>query len=95
MKKIFNNHYINIVENSRGRKPLYIAHNNNIDDITLAIKLIIKIFENHPSICKIIEHYSNNQATMTSLSLETTGEVKNLLGAISPNKAGFINIPPT
>ena len=32
--KVLNNHCINIVENSCGRKPFHTARDNNIDNIT-------------------------------------------------------------
>ena len=38
--KAFNNHYINFVKNSFGKKTMYIARENNIHNITLDIKLI-------------------------------------------------------
>lgn len=43
LSQVFNNRYVSIFKNSCDRKPMYIAHNNNIDNnITLAIELIIK-----------------------------------------------------
>ena len=58
--KVFNNHYINIVENSCSRKPMHISCDNNIGNINLAIKVITSYFENHSSIYEIKKHCSNN-----------------------------------
>ena len=47
---VFNNHYINIVEKSSGKKPRHAACDNNIKNKAIAIKVIKKYFENHPSL---------------------------------------------
>lgn len=73
---------------------MHIDLGRNIDNITLAIVLRTKFFENHSSIFRIKERYINNQATMPFVSLTTLEEVKKHLAAINPNKAvGFDNIP--
>ena len=38
--KVFNNHYINIIKNTFGKKTMPIANENNIHNITLDIELI-------------------------------------------------------
>ena len=46
----FNNHYINTVEKSSGKKSRHVAHDNDIENKRIAIQVINKYFENHPSI---------------------------------------------
>ena len=60
LAKVFNNHYINIVENFCSRKPMHISYDNNIGNITLAFEVTSSYFENHSGIYKIKKHCSNN-----------------------------------
>ena len=48
--EVFNNHYINIVEKSSGKKSRHVAHDNDIENKRIAIQVMNKYFENHPSI---------------------------------------------
>ena len=55
--EVFNNHYINIVEKSSGIKSRHVARDNNIENKRIAIQVIKKYFENHPSIKQIQENF--------------------------------------
>ena len=48
--KVFNNHWIYIVEKSSGKRSRHVARDNNIENKRIAIQVIKKYFENHPSI---------------------------------------------
>ena len=51
--KVFNKHYVNIIEKSGGQKPTNIAKRNSIDNDRQAVELICNSYRNHPSILKI------------------------------------------
>ena len=51
--KVFNKHYINIIEKSGGQKPTNIAKRNSIDNDRQAVELIYNSYRNHPSILKM------------------------------------------
>ena len=57
LAEVFNNHYINIVEKSSGKKPRNVTHDNNIENKRIAIQVIKKYFENHRSIKQIQENF--------------------------------------
>ena len=54
LAEVFNNHYVNIVEKSAGKKSRHVARGNNIENKRIGIK---KYFENHPSIKQIQENF--------------------------------------
>ena len=54
--KVFNKHYINIIEKSGGQKPTNIAKSHSIDSDKQAPELICNSYRNHPSILKIKSH---------------------------------------
>ncbi len=60
LTKIFNDHYINIVEKSSGVKPCNIADTVATDDYRQIIKLILEKYKTHPSILAIIQNTENN-----------------------------------
>ena len=72
--KTFNGHYINILENSCGKKPTHISQEYGDMNNTEAIHLICKTFENHQSIKEIRRNLielapptqSKNQAFVSS-----------------------------
>ena len=47
--KVFNKHYINIIEKSGGQKPTNIAKRHSIDNDRQAVELICNSYRNHPS----------------------------------------------
>ena len=53
--EIFNDHYINIVENTSGKKPSSIANANSIDDDREIVRLILDKYKDHPSILAIVQ----------------------------------------
>ena len=91
--EVFNNHYINIVEKSSGIKSRHVARDNNIENKRIAIQVIKKYFENHPSIKQIQENFQHKH--IPSIPYTTTEEVKKLLKEVNAKKAsGFDKIPP-
>ena len=90
--EIFNNHYINIVKISSGKSPESVLIDKQISNLD-SIKMIIKSFENHPSIIKIKEHYrSENSFSFKNVKLS---EIKKHLRNINSKKAtGEDTIPP-
>ena len=61
--EILNNHYINIIEKSSGKKSGHVARDNNIENKRVAIQLIKKYVENHPSIEQIQETFQHQRIT--------------------------------
>ena len=53
--EIFNDYYINIVENTFGKKHSSIANANSIDDDREIVKLILDKYKDHPSILAIAQ----------------------------------------
>ena len=72
--EVFNNHYINIVEKSSGIKSRHVARDNNIENKRIAIQVIKKYFENHPSIKQIQENFQHQH--IPSIPYTPTEEVK-------------------
>ena len=54
--QLFNDHYINIVQNSSGRKPTNVADTTALVDDRDIVKLILETYKTHPSILAITEH---------------------------------------
>ena len=52
LAETFNKNYINIVENSSGIRSYNVALENSVREDNAAIGLVIKFYENHPSITK-------------------------------------------
>ena len=48
--RMFNDHYINIVERSCGIKPTNVAKEQEIEDNKKAVEVICKSFANHESV---------------------------------------------
>ena len=91
--EVFNNHWINIVEKSSGKKSRHVARDNNIENKRIAIQVIKKYFENHPSIKQIQENFQHQH--IPSIPCTTTEEVKELLKEVNAKKAsGFDKILP-
>ena len=91
--EVFNNHCINIVEKSFGIKWRHVTCDNNIENKRIAIQVIKKYFENHPSIKQIQENFQHQH--IPSIPYTTTEEVKKLLKEVNAKKAsGFDKIPP-
>ena len=83
--EVFNNDYINIVEKPSGKKSRHVARDNNIENKKIAIQVIKKYFENHPSIKQIQENFQHQHTP--SVPYTTTDEVKKLLKEVNAKKA--------
>ena len=55
MREIFNDHYINLLEKSSGKKPTSLAKDTGISDDRQVVRLIIEKYKNHTSILAIIQ----------------------------------------
>ena len=54
---VFNEHYINIVEKSSGKKHLSLGHSSDASQYEMIVKEIISVYGNHLSIRKIKNLY--------------------------------------
>ena len=59
LSEAFNDHYINIVEKSSGKKPSRIADNAQGLDDRCVVRLIFQQYQNHPSVLAIIQNLEN------------------------------------
>ena len=50
--ELFNEHYINTVEKSSGKKPLSLGNSSDASQDEMTVKEIISVYSNHPSIRK-------------------------------------------
>ena len=48
--ELFNEHYINTVEKSSGKKPLSLGNSSDASQDEMTVKEIISVYSNHPSI---------------------------------------------
>ena len=48
MTELFNEYYVNIVENTSGKKPCGVADTTDIDDDRHIVRLILEKYKNHP-----------------------------------------------
>ena len=74
--KVFNKHYINIIEKSGGQKPTNIAKSHSIDNNRQAVELICNSYRNHLSILKIKSNIKtkvnvNNKTIFSPVSRKT------------------------
>ena len=86
--RIFNNHYINIVERSCGTNPTNIAKEQEIEDNKKAVEVICKSFANHESIKAIKENNiaKNLTAGNSHLPKVSACDVEQLLRNIDSKK---------
>lgn len=88
--EMFNNHYINIVENISGKPPDDSFKNLNDAE---AVKEIILKFENHPSILKIKENFTPSEKF--EIPKAEVSDINSLLKKINTKKAtGPDTLPP-
>ena len=95
--RIFNYHYINIVESSCGTKPTNVAKEQEIEDNKKAAEVICKSFANHESIQAIKENnIAKNLTAGNSHHPEVSAcHVEQLLRNIDRKKStGIDQIPP-
>ena len=86
LAEVFNDHYINIVEKSSGKKPSSIAENAPSSDERCIVRLILQQYQNHPSVLAIIQSLENPFNTF-SLHKVSTEDVLRLLRAINDKKS--------
>ena len=55
LTEVFNDHYINIVQKSSGKKPTSVAENYGMKDDREAVTKILAKHKNHPSVLAIIQ----------------------------------------
>ena len=87
--KVFNEHYINIIEKLGGEKPTNTTKEYSFDNDKQAIEIIFNFYKNNPSILKItsaikVKGSSNDN---TIFSSENRDEVKECLQKLNPRKA--------
>ena len=92
LAKLFNEHYINIVEHSSGSKPGKIVCHNEDFDKRIVLNNIIKKYENHSSIIKIknymsVKSHLSSSNTLASARQVTSNEVNLILKSFCTNKA--------
>ena len=77
LTEIFNDHYVNIVEKSSGKKPVNLANDTGISDDRQIVRLILEKYKNHPSVLAIIQ---NPEQILNTFSFHEIGnqEVKEL-----------------
>ena len=94
LAEVFNDHYINIVEKSSGKKPSSIAENAPSSDDRCIVRLILQQYQNHPSVLAIIRSLENPFDTFSPHEVSTE-DVLRLLRAINDKKStGEDKIPP-
>ena len=92
--QLFNDHYINIVQNSSGRKPTNVADTTALVDDRDIVKLILETYKTHPSILAIIEH-RGVVSEYFSFNEVTIKEVREIVKSLDCRKStGEDMIPP-
>ena len=90
---LFNNNYINIVENTSGMPPENIGNPECKSDDHLTVEKIIKHYQNHPSI-ETINKICNKKENF-DIPTTTTEEINKIIKELDPKKATGLNkIPP-
>ena len=82
--EMFNNHYINIVENTSGLTPKSIGISSNTDHDKSTVKEIIESYKNHPSIIKIKECSIN--LTRFDFPKPTAADISLIIKSLNPKK---------
>ena len=100
LAKLFNEHYINIVERSSGLKPEKIVCHNEDFDKRMVLHNIIKKYENHSSIIKIknsmsVKSHLSSNNTLASVRQVTSDEVNLILKSLNAKKASGTDKIPT
>ena len=94
--EIFNDHHINIVENTSGKKPSNIANANSIGDDREIVRLILDKYKDYPSILAICRDTEKTfQSSSFNFNEVTASEVWLQLKMLEHSKStGFDQIPP-
>ena len=85
--EMFNNHYINIVENSSGIAPKSLGNPSNPDQDHRTVKDIIEHYKNHPSIIKIKENLGNSTRLDFDFPKPTVKDINSIIKSLNPKKA--------
>ena len=100
LAKLFNEHYINIIERSSGLKPeKTVCHNEDFDK-KMVLHNIIRKYENHSSITKIknsmpVKSHLSSNNTLASVRQVTSDEVNLILKSLNAKKASGTDKIPT
>ena len=86
LTEIFNDHYVNIVEKSSGKKPISLATDTGISDDRQIVRLILDEYKNHPSVLAIIQSPEEVLDTFTFHEVENR-EVGKLLKSLDGRKS--------
>ena len=92
LAKLFNEHYINIIERSSGLKPEKIVCHNEDFDKRIVLHNIIKKYENQSSVIKIknfmsVKSHLNSNNSLASARQVTSNEVNLILKSLNTKKA--------
>ena len=94
LTEIFNDHYVNIVEKSSGKKPISLAKDIGSSDDRQIVRLILDKYKNHSSVLAIIQ---NPEQLLNTFTFQEVGnqEVAKLLKSSDGKKStGEDKIPP-
>ena len=95
LTEVFNDHYINIVQKSSGKKPTSVAENYAIKDDREAVKKILPTHKNHPSVLAIIQNPNNNFEPFSFKEVENSAVLRLLKEVDGRKSTGREdNIPP-
>ena len=83
--EFFNQNYLNIVENSSGKKPSTLGDCLNVFQNKLTVKEVISVYSNHPSIQKIKSVF--NTDTKFYLPKPTASDINKITTFLDTNKA--------
>ena len=83
--ELFNQNYINIVENSSGKKPSSLGDCLNASQDEITVKEIISVSNNHPSIQKIKSVV--NTDSKFDLPKPTASDINKIIKSFDTNKA--------
>ena len=100
LAKLFNEHYINIIERSSGLKPEKTVCQNEDFDKKMVLHNIIRKYENHSSITKIknsmpVKNHLSSNNTLASVRQVTSDEVNLILKSLNAKKASGTDKIPT
>ena len=83
--ELFNQNYINMVENSSGMKPSSLGDCLNASQDELTVKEIISVYSYHPSIQKIKSVY--NTDSKFDLPKPTASDINKIIKSLDTKKA--------
>ena len=83
--ELFNQNYINIVENSSGKKPSSLGDCLNTSQDELTVKEIISVYRNHPSIQKIKSVF--NTDSKFDLPKPSASDINKIIKSLDTSKA--------